>query len=172
MARSFALGRSLLAAIAASTLIGLFPATADATLVGYSVSFSEGGSGSLTYDDVNLDLPSIGFDFGSFGSLSTSFGATLTAQVFGAPPSTPFILQDNTFFGLSGGTASSLRLSSNGDYCLRADIGLCGTGDLVSGSYSINLVQEPSAAIPEPSAAILFSLGLGLVGFTTARRRS
>lgn len=154
--------RNGLRTIAALIAVWMLHATdAGATLLPYAIVFSGGGTGSFEYDDVTLSIPSFELDFAAFGSLaSASFGPASTATVFGTPPSTPFILQDNTFFPLSGGTALSIRMSSDGSYCLRPDNAGCGAGDLQSGSYEITLV-------PEPTTAVL--LAGGLLGL--ARRR-
>lgn len=116
-------------------------ALANAATVEFDFNFSTAGSGTIVYDDVAMDIPVLDYDFGAFGSTSTSFGAALTLAVFGAPPNTT-VNNDNVFFGLSGGTASGLRLSSDGTFCVRPDPDICGgpsnmTADLASGTYNI-----------------------------------
>jgi hypothetical protein len=108
----------------------------------YSFSFSTGGSGYFTYDAPSGAISLLTYDFGTFGRGSTTFGASLTTQVFGKPLR-PAVVQDNTFFNLIGGTAHSLRLRSNGTFCVRPDVGVCGDGapDLLSGSYHIALAE-------------------------------
>ncbi len=147
-------------------LIG--PVSATAASIGYDFNFSTAGSGIFNYNDVALDINQLTLDFGEFGSLApTSFDSTLTASVFGAPPNT-FVNNDNTFFPLSTGTADSIRLNSDGTFCVRPDGGACfaqggSTADLAIGTYSI-------AAVPIPAAAWLFGSGLiGLIGI--ARRK-
>jgi len=155
----------LIGAAIALWLIG--PVSAVAASIEYNFNFSTAGSGAFTYDDVTLDINPLVLNFGAFGGLTTSFGSALTASVFGAPPNS-FVNNDNTFFGLIGGIAQSIRLSSDGTFCVRPDTDACvaqgGPGDdLAIGTYSI-------AAVPIPAAVWLFGSGLlGLVGM--ARRK-
>jgi len=142
--------------------------SAIAATIEYDFNFSTDGLGLFNYDDVTLDISQLTLDFGVFGVLaSTSFNSALTTSIFGAPPNT-FVNNDNTFFGLSGGTAHSIRLSSDGTFCVRLDGDSCVAqggivADLVSGTYSI-------AAVPVPATVWLFGSGLvGLIG--VARRK-
>ena len=127
-------------------------ATVDLTLPSvsgtYSFNFSTGGAGYFTYDSPTGAISLLSYDFGTFGSGSTNFGASLTNQVFGTPFGSA-VVQDNTFFVLTGGTAHSLRLRTNGTFCVRPDASVCGEGapDLLSGSYHIALAQ-PGALGP------------------------
>jgi hypothetical protein len=108
----------------------------------YAFNFSTGGSGYFVYDAPSGAVSTLIYDFGTFGSGSTDFGASLTHQVFGTPLGSA-VVQDNTFFGLTGGTAYGLRLRTNGTFCVRPDAGGCGEGapDLLNGSYSIALAE-------------------------------
>ncbi len=89
-----------------------------------------------------MDIDQITYNFDAFGSGGPfSFDSVLTAAVFGAPPNS-FVTNDSTFFGLSGGTASALRLNSDGTFCVRPDGDACtnrggAMPDLASGTYSI-----------------------------------
>lgn len=108
----------------------------------YAFNFSTGGAGYFTYDSPSGAISLLSYDFGTFGSGSTTVGASLTTQVFGTPLGSA-VVQDNTFFVLTGGTAHSFRLRTNGTFCVRPDVGVCGEGasDLLSGSYHIALAQ-------------------------------
>ena len=106
----------------------------------YAFNFSTGGAGYFTYDSPSGAIGFLSYDFGTFGSGSTDFDAFLTNLVFGTPLGSA-VVQDNTFFGLTGGSAYGLRLRSDGTFCVRPDAGTCGEGspDLLSGSYHIAL---------------------------------
>lgn len=108
----------------------------------YPFNFSTGGSGYLVYDKPSGAISTLSYDFGMFGSGATSFGASLTHQVFGTPLGSA-VVQDHTFFPLTGGSAHSLRLRSNGTFCIRPDAGRCGesTPDLLNGVYHIALAE-------------------------------
>jgi hypothetical protein len=108
----------------------------------YAFNFSTGGSGYFTYDAPSRAISLLSYDFGSFGSGSTDLDAFLTNLVFGSPLASA-IVQDNTFFGLTGGTAYGLRLRTDGTFCVRPDAGTCGDGtpDMLSGSYHIALAE-------------------------------
>jgi hypothetical protein len=123
----------------------------------YSFNFSGAGTGYFKYDGSSGRIETLRYDFGDFGSGATSFNESLTALVFGTPPSNA-VIQDNTFFTLSGGSAYGLRLRTDGSFCVRPDAGICGDGtaDLYSGTYLITLVAEGSlptggnvVAVPE-----------------------
>lgn len=115
----------------------------------YTFGFSTAGAGTFVYDGVGLDIDQIRYNFGAYGIGATSFGASLTANVFGNPPSSTLI-QDNTFFSLQGeGSAYGLRLKTDGTFCVRPDAGLCGPDDLASGTYSISLVEEGTISTGE-----------------------
>lgn len=61
--------------------------SANAAQTTYNFNFSVGGTGSFVYDDVSKTTSAITFDFGSLGSIAPySFDASLTARVFGTPP--------------------------------------------------------------------------------------
>ncbi len=108
----------------------------------YSFNFSTGGSGYFVYNASSGSISTLAYDFESFGSGLTNFGAQLTNQVFGTPLGSA-VVQNNTFFGLTGGTAYGLRLRTNGTFCVRPNPGVCGEGvpDLLSGTYSIRLAE-------------------------------
>ena len=108
----------------------------------YPFNFSTGGSGYFVYEAPSGAISTLSYDFGTFGSGSTDFGASLTHQVFGTPLGSA-VVQDHTFFPLTGGSAHSLRLRSNGTFCVRPDAGRCGEGtpDLLSGAYHIALAE-------------------------------
>jgi hypothetical protein len=106
----------------------------------YSFGFSSGGTGFFQYDGEIGTISGMNYDFGSLGSSTTSFGSSLTALVFGNPPG-DFVIQDNTFFALNGGSAYGLRLRDNGDFCVRPDAGGCDVGtDVDSGNYQLSRV--------------------------------
>ena len=106
----------------------------------YAFNFSTGGSGYFTYDAPSGAISILSYDFGTFGSGSTDFDAFLTNLVFGTPLGSA-VVQDNTFFGLTGGSAYGLRLRTDGTFCVRPDAGACGDGtpDTLGGSYHIAL---------------------------------
>ena len=106
----------------------------------YAFNFSTGGSGYFTYDAPGGAISILSYDFGSFGNGSTDFDAFLTNLVFGTPLGSA-VVQDNTFFGLTGGSAYGLRLRTDGTFCVRPDAGACGDGtpDTLGGSYHIAL---------------------------------
>ena len=108
----------------------------------YAFNFSSEGSGYFTYDAPSGAISVLSYDFGNYGSGATNFDASLTNLVFGTPLGSA-VVQDNTFFGLTGGSAYGLRLRSNGAFCIRPDAGGCGEGtpDLLSGFYSIALAE-------------------------------
>jgi hypothetical protein len=108
----------------------------------YAFNFSQGGSGYFTYDAPSRAISVLSYDFGTFGSGSTDLDAFLTNLVFGNPLGLA-VVQDNTFFGLTGGSAYGLRLRTGGTFCVRPDAGGCGDGtpDLLSGSYHIALAE-------------------------------
>jgi hypothetical protein len=108
----------------------------------YAFNFSTGGSGYFTYDSPTGAISILSYDFGIFGSGSTDFDAFLTNVVFGTPLASA-VVQDNTFFGLTGGSAYGLRLRTDGTFCVRPDAGRCGEGtaDVLGGSYHIALAQ-------------------------------
>jgi hypothetical protein len=114
----------------------------------YAFNFSTGGAGYFTYDAASGAISILSYDFGELGSGSTDFGASLTNQVFGTPLGSA-VVQDNTFFGLTGGSAYGLRLRTNGTFCVRPDAGGCGSGapDILTGLYSIALA-EPGVLDP------------------------
>ena len=64
--------------------------------------------------------------------------------------------QDNTFLGLTGGSAYGLRLRTNGTFCVRPDAGACGDGapDMLAGSYHITLAQ-PGALDPDTNVVAM-----------------
>ena len=109
----------------------------------YAFNFSGAGTGFFNYDAALRRINLLQVDFGAFGASSTSFGASLTSQVFGNLLSTA-VVQDNTFFALNGGSAYGLRLRTNGNFCVRTDAGVCGVGDLFSGTYSLARVAPGS----------------------------
>lgn len=110
----------------------------------YALNFSTGGTSYFTYDATNVRIPQFRLNFGSFGSISTDFNNTASVtSIFGAPVLGPWLIQDNTFFPLFGGAASSVRLRANGTFCIRPDSGGCGAGDLYSGTYNIALATLP-----------------------------
>ena len=131
--------KSILAAAMALWLLG--PISAIAETIEYDFNFSV-GSGSFNYDDVVMDMDQIVMDMGAFGSGGPfSFGEALTTSFFGQPPG-PFSNNDNTFFGLNGGTGHSVRISADGTFCVRPDGDFCvlkgGTlPDLATGTYNI-----------------------------------
>jgi hypothetical protein len=108
----------------------------------YAFGFSPEGSGYFTYDASSGAISVLSYDFGTFGSGSTDLDAFLTNLVFGTPLGSA-VVQDNTFFGLTGGSAYGLRLRTDGTFCIRPDAGGCGDGtpDLLSGSYHIALAE-------------------------------
>ena len=108
----------------------------------YAFNFSTGGSGYFTYDASSGAISILSYDFGIFGSGSTDFDAFLTNLVFGTPLASA-VVQDNTFFGLTGGSAYGLRLRTDGTFCVRPDVGACGDGtpDTLSGTYHIALAE-------------------------------
>lgn len=108
----------------------------------YSLNFSTGGSGYFVYDAQSRAISTLSYDFEAFGSRSTSFGASLTQQVFGTPLGSA-VVQDHTFLPLAGGSAHSVRLRSDGTFCIRPDAGRCGEGtpDLLNGVYHIALAE-------------------------------
>jgi hypothetical protein len=108
----------------------------------YAFNFSTGGSGYFTYHAPSSAISVLSYDFGTFGSGSTDLDGFLTNLVFGTPLGTA-VVQDNTFFGLTGGSAYGLRLRTNGTFCVRPDAGGCGEGtpDLLGGSYHIALAE-------------------------------
>ena len=114
----------------------------------YAFNFSTGGSGYFTYDAPSGAISILSYDFGTFGSGATDFDTFLTNLVFGTPLASA-VVQDNTFFGLTGGSAYGLRLRTNGTFCVRPDAGACGEGtpDTLSGSYHIALA-EPGVLDP------------------------
>lgn len=112
----------LFGAAIALWLIG--PVSAVAASIEYNFNFSTAGSGAFTYDDASLDINPLVLDFGALGGYTDSFGSALTASVFGAPPNT-FVNNDNTFLPLNGGTAHSIRLNSDGTFCVRPDGDAC-----------------------------------------------
>ena len=73
---------------------------------------------------------------------STDLDAFLTNLVFGTPLASA-VAQDNTFLGLTGGSAYGLRLRTNRTFCVRPDAGGCGEDapDLLGGSYHIALAE-------------------------------
>lgn len=113
----------------------------------YAFNFSSGGSGYFIYDAPAGAISLLSYDFGTFGSGSTDFNASLTRTVFGSPL-TSTVVQDNTFFGLTGGSAYGLRLRTNGTFCVRLDAGACGEGtpDTLTGSYHIALAAPGALA--------------------------
>jgi hypothetical protein len=109
----------------------------------YAFNFSGGGTGYFTYDGATGTIPSLRYDFGAYGKGAASLNEESTARVYGNPPGEALI-QDHTFFGLSGGSAYGLRLSSDGTFCVRPDVGRCQEGplpDLLAGTYAISLVD-------------------------------
>jgi hypothetical protein len=106
----------------------------------YAFNFSTGGSGYFIYDATAGAISLLSYNFGTFGSGSTDLDPFLTRTVFGSPLASA-VIQDNTFFGLTGGSAYGLRLRTNGTFCVRPDAGACGEGtpDTLSGSYRIAL---------------------------------
>jgi hypothetical protein len=108
----------------------------------YAFNFSTGGSGYFTYDAPSGAISLLSYDFGPFGRGSTGFDAFLTNLVFGTPLA-PAVVQDNTFFGLTGGSGYGLRLRTNGTFCVRPNAGVCGDGtpDTLSGTYHIALAE-------------------------------
>ena len=157
----------LISAVAALTLA--LPITGMAASINYDFNFSTAGTGSFIYDDVSQDISQMEFNFGAYGSNSgISFGSSLTASIFGAPPNS-HVSSDNTFFSLNSGTAPGLRLNSDGSFCVRPDGGACGgtgtgTGaDLAVGTYNIS-------SVPVPAALWLFGSALGALGFLGKRK--
>jgi hypothetical protein len=138
--------------------IALAPPSVSGT---YSLNFSAGGSGNFIYDSSSGAISLLSFNFGTFGSLATNFSASLTTIVFGNPLMAA-VVQDNTFFALSGGSAHSVRLRSNGTFCVRPDAGGCGQGspDLISGTYQIALAPPP----PQPSVSGTYSFNFSTGG--------
>ena len=114
----------------------------------YAFNFSAGGAGYFIYDAPSGSISLLSYDFGAFGSGLTDLNASLTTTVFGNPLASA-IVQDHTFFGLTGGSAYGLRLRTNGTFCVRPDAGTCGEGnpDLLNGTYSIALA-EPGVLDP------------------------
>jgi hypothetical protein len=108
----------------------------------YAFNFSTGGAGYFIYDAPSGVISPLSYDFEAFGSRSTSFGASLTQQVFGTPLGSA-VVQDHTFLPLAGGSAHSVRLRSDGTFCIRPDAGRCGEGspDLLNGVYHIALAE-------------------------------
>lgn len=130
--------RSLLSLARIASILSI-AVSVSAESIPYDFNFSSYGSGTFDYDDMAMDIDQLVLDFGAFGSHGpTSFGSSLTLSVFGAPPNL-FVNNDNTFFGLSGGTAHSVRLNSNGTFCIRPNGDSCGAepGDLATGTYRI-----------------------------------
>lgn len=110
----------------------------------YSFNFSGAGTGYFAYDGPNGDIDILRYDFGAFGGDSTSLDGSLTALVFGRPPSSA-VIQDNTFFALSGGNAYGLRLRTDGSFCVRPDADTCNaTTDLFVGTYNITRIEPGS----------------------------
>ena len=108
----------------------------------YAFNFSAGGAGYFNYDEQSHAISLLSYDFGTFGSASTTFDTFLTNVVFGTARASA-VVQDHTFFGLTGGTAYGVRLRTNGTFCVRPDAGTCGQGapDLLAGTYSIALAE-------------------------------
>jgi hypothetical protein len=148
------------------TLLFTVSTGAAAALVPYDFNFSTAGTGTFEYDTVTMEATQIVLDFGPFGNSGpSSFSQSLTVSVFGAPPN-PFVNNDNTFFGLSGGSAYGIRLNTDGTFCVRPDADICGGAalDIAIGSYLIS-------SVPVPAALWLFSSGLlGLIGLAKRKK--
>jgi hypothetical protein len=148
--------------------VAAIPATGHAALISYDVVLSPtsgpSGSGSFVYDDVAAEV--LGFqitlgDFGPYTPVGTCEGcpidlpAATTALYFDLPAVNVFIQQTSIPFQ---GGALEFLFETNGTYSEfngRAD-----------GTY---VFARRDAPIPEPSAALLFAVGFGVVG--AARRR-
>ncbi len=144
--------------------------TAHAGIIHHNFNFSSTGSGSFDYDDASRSINALVFDFGAFGDMSPmNLGAFLTPLVFGAPPGAT-VAREHTFFALSGGSAHSLRLSSDGSWCVRPNAARCGARDLASGTYRIAPAAPPDViAVAEPDMLMLFGLGLLALGAVRLR---
>ena len=154
----------LLAAIALLAV----PVTSQAALISYDVvltpSSGPTGSGSFVYDDVAGQVLGFQITLGNFGPytpVGTCVGCPIdlstvtTALYFDLPAVNVFIQQASIPFQ---GGALEFLFETNGTYSEfngRAD-----------GTY---VFARRDAPIPEPSAALLFAVGFGVVG--AARRR-
>jgi hypothetical protein len=149
--------------------------SANAAQTTYNFNFSTGGTGSFIYDDVARTTSAITFDFGALGSIAPySFGAELTATVFGTPP-TAAIRQDGTFFGVTrvaDTPTATVRLYTNGTFCVRPYPEPTPDSCLVSGTYRIAppVVPPPPFILAEfaPDASRQF----GISGFSSSFART
>lgn len=148
-------------------------ATANAAIIHYDFNFSSSGTGSFDFDDASNVVRELVFDFGSLGNLpATDLGAFLTPLVLGVPPG-PAVVRDNTFFRLHGGAAHSVRLNTNGTWCVRQNAGRCesnGRSNMASGTYLIAQAAPGSVvAVAEPDMLALVIVGLVALAFVRLR---
>ena len=121
--------------------------SANAAQTTYNFNFSAGGTGSFVYDDGAMTANAITFDFGALGSIAPyGFGTSLTGSIFGTPPRAA-ILQNGTFFGVTqvaGNLSATVRLYTNGTYCVRPYPEPSPDYCLESGTYRIAPAVVPS----------------------------
>lgn len=141
--------------------------SANAAQTTYNFNFSAGGTGSFVYDDVAMTTAAITFDFGALGSIAPySFDSQLTATVFGTPP-TAAVRQDGTFFGatrVAGNPTATVRLYTNGTYCVRPYPEPWPDYCLVTGTYQIAPAVVPPASV---SGTYAFNFSAGGSGYFT-----
>jgi hypothetical protein len=162
-----ALSGGLLAAL----VVAAIPATSQAVQISYDVVLTDtsgpSGAGSFVYDDVLgqvLDFQITLDDFGPFTPVGICDGCPFdysvadTAALFDLPASNTFLQQEQIAF--QGGRITLLLNAdgSYGEFNGRAD-----------GSYAFVRSDDGTPAVPEPSGALMFMVGSGVIGF--ARRR-
>jgi hypothetical protein len=124
------------------------PAAVMAATTEYSFNFSTGGSGTLVYNTSTGVANPITIDFGVLGRITTDFGASSTASIFGAPPQEAVRL-DGVFFPLrrtgESTNYSAVRLYINGTFCVRLLPENFSLPCVVSGTYRLAPPPPPAA---------------------------